>query len=49
MLKKIAIGVALVAVLAWGLYAFAGFRVAVDGSGISMMPAHRRIKRKYLI
>ena len=34
MLKKIAIGVALVAVLAWGLYAFAGFRVAVDGSGI---------------
>jgi len=34
MLKKIAIGVALVAVLAWGLYAFAGFRVAVDGSGM---------------
>jgi outer membrane protein assembly factor BamB len=33
-LKKIAIGLALVAVLAWGLYAFAGFRVAVDGSGM---------------
>lgn len=33
MLKKIAIGMALVAVGAWGLYAFVGFRVAVDGSG----------------
>ena len=34
MLKKIAIGSAVVAVAAWALYAFAGFRVAVDGSGI---------------
>jgi outer membrane protein assembly factor BamB len=33
MLKKIAIGMALVAAVAAGLYAFAGFRVAVDGSG----------------